>query len=52
MKMEEGKTTIEQQPPKQVRQKKRSNIRPSQIALHFALIIGSLVMAYRLFGWH
>lgn len=43
--MEEGKTTIEQQPPKQVRQKKKSKIRPSQFALHFALIIGSLLMA-------
>ncbi|WYP28540.1 carbohydrate ABC transporter permease [Alkalihalobacillus sp. FSL W8-0930] len=43
--MEEGKTTIEQQPPKQVRHHNKSKIRPSQIALHFALIIGSLVMA-------
>lgn len=45
MKMEEGKPTIQQQPPKQVRQIKKSKIRPSQIALHFALIIGSFVMA-------
>ncbi|MFK3938794.1 carbohydrate ABC transporter permease [Alkalihalobacillus sp. NPDC078783] len=43
--MEEGKTTIEQQPPKQVRQIKKSKIRPSQIVLHLALIIGSLLMA-------
>ncbi|MCM2674647.1 carbohydrate ABC transporter permease [Alkalicoccobacillus plakortidis] len=45
MKMEESRTPLRQKQPGKLKPATGSQLRPSKIALHFALILGSLIMA-------